>query len=202
MPRAALWRLSQAAILAAACSAAAHATTLPLAADGAWSAFNVSELDASSFGVEWIDNTNTLSPGFGSALSFSFTVAAGMQARLTVVDVGFAGDTFTVFDHGSSLGATSAVALTDWAAAADVGTDFDAALANAQFSRAVYTLGAGEHLVTGRLLQSVQMDGLPLNATVGAVRVEVSPVPEPSTWLSLLAGMGLLGVTTARRCRS
>jgi hypothetical protein len=202
MSRPALPRLLQATLLAAACSTSAHATTVPLAGDGAWSAFNVNDLDAASFGTEWIDNANSLSPGFGSALSFGFTVAAGMQARLTVVDAGFAGDTFTVFDHGSSLGATSSVALTDAASAADVGTDFNAALANLQFSRAVYTLGAGDHLITGSLLQSVQFGGLPLNASVGALRLEVSAVPEPATWLSLLAGMGLLGFTVARRCRS
>ncbi|MED5619814.1 PEP-CTERM sorting domain-containing protein [Ideonella sp. BN130291] len=201
MTRPALRRLLQAALLTAASCTAAHATTVALAADGGWSAFNVNDLDATSFGVEWIDNANSLSPDFGSPLSFSFTVAAGMQARLTVVDAGFAGDTFAVFDHGSSLGATSSVALTDAATAVNTGTDFDAALANTQFSRAVYTLGAGEHLISGSLLQSVQLGGQPLNATVGGVRLEVSAVPEPATWLSLLAGMGLLGFTVSRRCR-
>jgi hypothetical protein len=184
MPRSSLPRLLRAAFLAAACSAAAHATTLPLSADGAWSAFNVNDLDATSFGVEWIVNANTLSPQFGSALAFSFMVGAGMQATLTVVDAGFAGDTFTVFDHGISLGPTSSVPLTDAGAAADAGIDFDAALATAQFSRGVYTLGAGEHLITGSLLQSVRFDGAPLNANVGALRLQVRPVPEPATWLS------------------
>ncbi len=189
--------LLPAALLALA--AGAQATTVSLGADGTWQAFNVSDLDSRTMGVEWIDNADSLSPDFGSALAFQFTVAAGYRARLTVVDAGFAGDTFSVFDHGASVGATSGVAMQDYDSAPDAGTDFDAALADPRFSRAVFTFGAGQHLVTGALAQSVQFSGLPLNATVGAVRLEVSAVPEPATWLSLLAGVAAVGATVRRR---
>ena len=70
-----------------------HATAVPLVADGQWQSFNVNELDALSFRVEWIDNANSLSPGFGSPLSFTFTIAAGAVGAQTTVDAGFACDT-------------------------------------------------------------------------------------------------------------
>ena len=70
-----------------------HATVVPLVAEGQWQSFNVNELDALSFRVEWIDNANSLSPGFGSPLSFTFTIAAGSVGALTSVDAGFACDT-------------------------------------------------------------------------------------------------------------
>jgi hypothetical protein len=182
-----------AAAAALALAAPAHATTVNLAADGQWNAFDVSDLDAASGGTEWIDNNDSLSPDFGSALQFAFTVAAGTQATLTVVDGGFAGDRFTVTNHGTALGSTSVVPAQAYGAGIpDVGTDFDAALANAAFSHANFTLGAGSYLIGGTLLQSVTFDGSPLNATVGAVKLSVSAVPEASTTLLMLAG--LLGI--------
>ena len=190
-----------AAALLGACIVSSQAAVLPLAADGAWSAFNVNELDALSLGVEWISNDNTLSPEFGTPLFFDFTIAAGFTGTLTVVDAGFAGDSFVVADHGVVLGGTSAVPLQDALAAPDAGTDFGAALADARFSQGVFALGAGSHRIGGWLSQSVSFDGLPLNATVGAVRLTVAPIPEPHTWALLLAGLGAVGFM-ARRSRA
>lgn len=188
-----------AAALLGACIASAHAAAVPLAADGAWSAFNVNELDALSLGVEWISNDNTLSPEFGTPLFFDFTIAAGFTGTLTVVDAGFAGDAFVVTDQGVVLGSTSAVPLQDALAAPDAGTDIGAALADARFSRGVFTLGAGSHRIGGWLSQSVAFDGLPLNATVGVVRLTVTPIPEPHTWALLVAGLGAIGFMSRRR---
>lgn len=183
-----------AGLLAGACIAPAHATLVPLAADGQWNRFDVSELDAKSFGVEWVDNADSLSPDFGTPLEFSFTVAAGMQATLTIVDAGFAGDTFTLTNFGAALGSTGAVPAGSYEAAIDVGTDFDAALADAHFSRAVLTLGAGDYRIGGALAQSVTFAGLPLNSTVGALSLSVSPVPEPASLAMFFAGLGALGL--------
>jgi PEP-CTERM motif len=178
----------------------ARATTVALAGDGQWSRFSVSDIDALSFGLEWIDNENTLSVGFGTPLEFTFQVAAGFRAALTVVDAGFAGDTFQVTNFGSLLGGTSAVATGDYASAADAGTDFDAALANASFSRAVFNFGPGSYRIAGHLDQSVSFEGLPLNSTVGAVSLSVSAVPEPAS-IVLLAGGGLALIGAAARRR-
>ncbi len=181
------------------CMASAQATTVSLNADGQWHAFNVSDIDSQSFGVEWIDNANSLSPDFGSPLLFNFSIAAGYQGRLTVVDAGFAGDTFHVTNAGALLGNTSAVPLQDYATAPDAGTNFDAALGTPEFSHAVFTLGAGSYSIGGSLAQSVQAGGLPLNATVGALRLTISSVPEPSTTLCFVAGLGLFAVGALRR---
>jgi PEP-CTERM motif len=179
--------------LLAACLLALSAPSfaVSLVADGQWNTFDVDELSAASTGLEWIDLFNG-----GTALSFDFDIAAGYQGTLTVVDGGFAGDRFEVRNGGLLLGVTSAaVSQID----VNVGLDFDAALADSAYSRASYTLAAGSHSVSGWLSQSALFEGLPLNATVGALRLEVSAVPEPSALAMLLAGVGVLGFVARRR---
>ena len=172
---------------------------------GSWQQFNVSDLDSLTFGTEWIDFSSAPGAGFGTPLTFTFTIAAGQFGRFTAVDAAFGGDTFKVTDFGNLIGATSAVPITDYATAPDVGLDFDAALANPAFSQGLFLLGAGSHRISGRLDQSVRLDGVALNATVGAVRLTVAPVapavPEPSTGALLLAGLGAVGALVRRRRR-
>ena len=165
-----------------------------------WSLFNVSDIDAQSFGTEWIDNNDSASPSFGTPLTFTFTIAFGHTASLTVVDGGFGGDTFSVTNFGSGLGQTSAVPAQTYASAPELGYDFDAALLDPGFSHATFVLGAGSYRIGGLLAQSVTLDSLtPLNATVGAVRLTVSAVPEPATWAAMLAGLTLLAAVLRRR---
>jgi PEP-CTERM motif len=167
----------------------AHATTTPLAANGQWVEFDVDDVQAQSTGVEWIDYTD------GSALSFTFTVTAPVELR--VVDAGFAGDTFNVSVNGVSQ-LTSAVAVTAYSPTRAAITNFDAAWADASFSRGSWLLTApGNYTVTGVLAQSVTNGAAPLNATIGAVML--AAVPEPGTWALLLAGLALLGLTARRR---
>jgi len=177
--------------LIAAFAAPVHATTVPLSADGQWSSFTVDNLVAPSFGTRWIDYTD------GSALSFSFTIGAGQVGTLTVVDGGFAGDTFSVTNFGSLLGTTSSVPL--GTTSGPVATDFDAALADTSFSRGVFALGSGSYSISGRLDQSVTDAGLPLFATEGGVSLAVAPVPEPSPYAFILAGLGLTLLIARRR---
>lgn len=188
-------------------SPAVQATTVHLAADGQWVPFNVSELDSLTGGTEWIDNSYSLSPDFGSALSFDFTITAGSTGTLTVVDADFAGDVFQVFNHGILLSATSAVPQAIYGQTADVGYDFDAALADTTFSRAVYTLGEGSYHVSGQLVQSVQLLSqgqnnnatlVPLNTTTGGVKLAVSAVPEPSTAALVLAALAVSAFVSRR----
>jgi hypothetical protein len=150
----------------------------------------VDDVTAQSGGVEWIDDQ-------GAPLHFEFSIAAGFLGRLTVVDAGFSGDRYTVKDSSLVLGTTGAAV--DGDVFGDITFDYDEALANPDFSRRVFTLGAGAHDITGLLSQSLRFDGQPLNASIGALRLEVSAVPEPATPATLLAGLSLLTLMLRRR---
>jgi len=101
-----------------------------------------------------------------------------------------------VSSNGTPLQRTSAAAPSQ-----PISTlDYDAALADANFSRGVYGFGPGAYTLTGALFSSaLDGDGLPLNATVGALKLEIAPVPEVSTLGLLLAGLGVVGGLYRRR---
>lgn len=169
----------------------AQATTIGLTGDGAWNVFDVAQDLSAAGDLRWIDFND------GSLLDFTFTVAAGSIGTLTVVDAGFAGDTFSLFVNGSALGSTGA-ALNNYPVS--VGLDFDAALANSDYSRGVFTFTAGTYTLAGALAQSAFDDtGAALNSTVGGLSLTVSPVPEPSTIALMLCGLGVLGAAARRR---
>jgi len=148
--------------------------------DTQWHAFDVDDLSSASGGLEWISLDD------GSALNFSLNLATA--AYLTVVDGGFAGDQFRVFDNGVELGLTS---VPGSSYPASLGLDFDAALGDSAWSRGVFLLGAGTHSITGLLSASALSEFGEINATVGAI--QVAPVPLPAALLLLLSGTGLLG---------
>ena len=176
------------AICALLVAGASHAAVLT---EGQWAPFDVDEVTALSGGVEWIELSA------GGPLSFDFTVATGYLGFVTVVDAGFAGDRFRITYGGSAVGDTSS-AVQNYPNS--IGLDFDAALADPGYSRGVFQFGAGSHSVTGLLIDSVTVDDIgPLNATVGAVRLSVAAVPEPSTLASLAAGLGLIALGLRRR---
>lgn len=189
-----------AGLLSAVLAAPAAATTVSLAADGQWVGFNVSDLDSRSQGLEWIDNENSLDPNFGSQLFFEFTIASGFTGSLTIVDAGFAGDTFLVSNFGGLLGSTSFVPAASYDTALNAGLDYSAALADtANFSSATFALGAGTYRISGLLAQSVQFDGLPLNSTAGAVNLTMAPVPEAPALAMMVAGLALFAGLARRR---
>jgi hypothetical protein len=181
-------------------SLATQATTISLATDGQWQSFGVDSLSALSGGTEWIDNINSNSAGYGTPLDFQFTIAPGHTARLTVVDAAMAGDAFDVYNHGVLLGATSSVPMQDYGnSPPDIGLDHDAALLNSAFSRGVFDLGAGSYRISGVLTQSMQFEGNPINATAGAIKVDLlSAVPEPGALELLLAAVGMALLLWAR----
>lgn len=171
-----------AALLSALCT---HAEASTLTADGAWNAFDVDNSVSNSGNLEWIDLDN-------NALSFDFTLSG--SAYLKVVDGGFAGDRFNVYDNGVLLDQTSFVSNTY---PDSIGLNFDAAYASGLLSRGLFWLGAGSHSITGLLSQSALDGATPLNATVGAVSLTAVPLPA-AAWL-YVTGAALMGFVSRRR---
>ncbi len=172
--------------LAAALTGTAHADTItPISPDNTWYEFDVTDL-APTLG--WVDLDN-------SPLSFTFTNSS--TVALTVVDGGFGGDRYQVFDNGASLGLTSPGTNTYDPSGGSYVTDFDAALADSRYSSAIFYLAAGTHVIMGLLSESALADGEPLNNSVGGLRL--APVPLPATALLLLSGGGLMSLFRRRR---
>ncbi|OHX34826.1 hypothetical protein BJL95_12145 [Methylomonas sp. LWB] len=169
----------------------AQAQTVDLAVDGSWSEFVVDDFSAES-GIDplsWIADD-------GSAIAFEFTLSA--PALLKVVDAGFSGDRFQVFDNGVALGYTS-VGINNYVDG-DTPTviDFNAAWSQTDFSRGEFLLGAGSHNITGLLaVSALDADDQPFNATLGGVALTAVPLPG-AAWL-MLSGSGLLAAAARRR---
>lgn len=163
----------------------AQATLVNLTPDGNWNAFDVDAFTAASGGLEWIDLID------GSPLSFSFTLPS--HGILTVVDGGFAGDKFKITVNGIEYSTSTPVDSYP----NSVGLDFDAALADNQYSALRLDLAAGTYTVTGLLSQSAQDgSGNDINATVGGIKAVIPVAP---TWALLGLGAGLLPMFNRRR---
>jgi hypothetical protein len=175
----------------------ASATSVTVLPDGAWNEFFVADpaFNLGNPDLSWIDITDY------SNASFTFTVDPGKIGTLTVVDGGFSGDTFHVYSGGLSMGDTS-VAVNSAPSGTNLGNDYAAALANSDFSRGIYSFGAGTYTITGSLAASALDDaGAPLNSTLGALKLEVAAVPEASTLAMLMAGLGVVGLVACRRSK-
>ncbi len=174
----------------------AHAKDISLIAGSGWNTFDA---DADAVGSNvWADIANN---SFDK-LFFTFNVANGFTANLTVLDGAFAGNTFAVFNGNTLLGNTSSVPVLDQDTAS-FSSSYDAAFLDSSYSRGVFALGAGAYRINGALLQAGVAGGTPVFATEGAVKLTVqavSAVPEPSTYATLLAGL-LMSAFVLRRKR-
>jgi hypothetical protein len=181
------------AIAAAIMSQTVMAETVTLQPNGQWSAFDVDTSASNSGGPEWI----ALS---GDPLTFHFELLK--PTTLDVVDGGFSGDVFKVYDNNGTtlLGQTSSAVNNSYPAS--VGLNFDAAFANSNYSKGSFLLGAGTHNITGLLwVSALDNTGQPIYASVGAVRLNIPAVPEPETVWLLLTG-GLVTFARLRKAKS
>jgi len=193
-------RASFIAAALAAASFGAQASMVNLVADGQWHTFSVAEDISTAGATAWINNDDAAGP-LGSALSFSFTVAAGQVGTLSVTDAYTQGAVYQVFSNGASLGLTSSVPV-----ATDIlgNANPEVAFLSSDYSHAVFTFNEGSYTVTGALVQAVQFEGAAFNYDGGAVKLDLAAapaVPEPSSYALLLAGMGLVAAVRRRAVR-
>ncbi len=187
-----LYKLLCSLVLALMLAHQAHSSTVDISEFNTWYQLDVDELIASDGGLDWIDavvDSQHTYVGDGSLLHFSLTL--DRAAKLTLVDAGLGGDRFTVLINGNEF-QTSQVVQSH----AYIGTDFESALLDpSNFSFLEIILGAGVYNISGSLLESAIDGDLPLNATVGALKVSEVPLPA-AAWL-LLSALG--GLTFFRR---
>ena len=145
------------------------AQAAPLTLDAGWTQFQFGS-------TTWADN---------------FTFSLSSSAYLYVTDAFLSGDMFEVFSSGASLGQTS---LVPDGAGFDIGNDFDAAFASADFSSAVFMLGAGVYDISGTVIQSAAGTS---GGGAGIQIVSAPAVPVPAAGLLLLSAFG--GVAAMRR---
>jgi len=164
--------------LLAAAALTAQADTTTNVIDNNWNQFYFGVKDSS-----WLDDYAYNTPG-----NQSFSVTLSGPAILNVTDAGLTGDVFQVFDNGAKLGFTSAPNTGN---SIDMGVNFDAAFASSDWSHGHWTLGAGNHLITGIVTNS------PYSSGTGAI--QILAVPEPSSYAMLFCGLGLIGLIARRR---
>jgi len=121
-------------------------------------------------------------------------VTESPQGSVEIDGVEVVSDSFTLTNFGTVIGSTAAVPAGSPVGATVV--DDDAALANAAYSRGVFTLGPGSYSISGTLLQSVFGDE---GATSGGLRLSVTAVPEPANAALMFAGAAALGLLARRR---
>ena len=157
----------------AALSLNTHAVTVPT--DGSWIQFDFDGADSSLYDLTTLDK------------SFTFTLL--QPSILSGVDLGFSGDRFNFFSNGVSLGLTSAPV----AQAANEAPIFDIALVlnDSRFSKGNWNLVAGNYTITGIATVS------PYGSGYGSMSVVA--VPEPESWVLLLAGLGIVSTIARRR---
>jgi hypothetical protein len=160
-------------LAAVALAVSAPAAAVPLILDGDW-------------------YTDLVFTQGGNADSAPFTFMLHAPAYLRLIDDSTPGDTFTASDAGNALSITSTF-TTDWAAVPD---HYGVAWTDLAFSRFTLLLGPGSYAFDVTTQCEVRCP-----AGFG-IRLDTAPlggVPEPASWVLLIAGFGLTGAVMRRR---
>ena len=119
---------------------------------------------------------------------FSFTLT--QNAILSIVDGFLPGDQYEVFANGSSLGSTTVPGP-----GPSTGMKFDVAFADGIHSMGQFILGPGAYLIS---LTVLSRSGIDTRGHIGALRVDLAPVPVPAAGALLLTALGALGLRRRR----
>src|SRR5262249_49411700 len=125
----------------------------------------------------------------GCATSTSLCAFSG-SAVLTAQDLSLSVDRFQVFDNSVSLGDTSAETP-----GSDCGFDIGVCSSNVALSKGVFSLDAGSHSITIKVVDSGQGSG---SAALSAAATPAA-APEPSALPLLGLGLGLLAFAARKR---
>jgi len=117
-----------------------------------------------------------------------WTFTLPTRGELIVTDAFLPGDQFSLSDHGTFIGDTSTPVI-DYNKTCS--NDISACLAFSEISKGTFALAAGDHAITGTVIQS------PFDGGVGYF--EVRAVPEPATMSLLAASLVALGMVSYRR---
>ena len=167
-----------------------------------------------AFGYTLLVNTSQSKPMLGSAtapqLDLTFTVtSAGSAANvfLYASDTDFlTGGMFTLALGGTNSGGSGSVQGRAWGGTSN--TEFQFSGANLLASIGPLTTGAFSGTATGPFSPAANPYSLTIGTTVsratggtstGDLNLQVSAIPEPSTWALMLMGPGLVGFVALRR---
>lgn len=127
----------------------------------------------------------------GTQVGRQFAFNLTQNAVMTIVDGFLAGDQFEVFSNGTSLGATSLPGT----GGTNTGMNFDVAAANGINSVGRFILGPGSYLIS---LNVLSRSGTDTRLHLGAIRVDLAPVPGPAAGVLLLTALGALALRRRR----
>ena len=157
------------AVLAAGAASATPVT--PLTAGSGWKSF--------AFGAV----------GTFAKKTYSFTIAG--HAILKLVDGFTSGDRFQLFANNVSRGLTSLPT-----AGSKIGTKWDLAFANSNFSHRGYHFGPGTYTIT---ILVAQRAGTGTALHNGAISLDTAPVPVPAGGLLLISALGAAAAARRRK---